>query len=272
VHELESSFLETGFSKEPLEALKRHWETLGETVERAVGRSAKEALVVPRKEYDRLLRLMQTEGRSQDAFEMAQSWSMHRVGNSLSRLAKTAVRYAERQGKQVNVAIEGGDLAVRKGMLDEFWGCLIHLVKNAVAHGIEGSDSRVEAGKAAEGTIALAARVEHGDLLVTVGDDGRGIDWKALEAKAGDGRRGLELLSSGSGVSTAAEADDLSGRGVGVGAVVQVVKALGGEFNVDSSIGHGTRFTVKLPVANDAYVPTPSLAPPAAEKASGAKG
>jgi len=264
VHELEDRMLEDGFSKAPVEALKRHWETLGETVERAVGRSAKEALVVPRKEYDRLLRLMQTSGRADDAFVLAQSWSMHRVGSSLSRLAKTAVRYAERQGKLVDVSIEGGELSVKKGMLDEFWGCLIHLVKNAVAHGIETSDTRQEAGKSAQGSIALAARVAHGELLVTVGDDGRGIDWPALEAKAKNGERGVALLSGGSGVSTSGEADDLSGRGVGVGAVAKVVEELGGQLSIDSALGAGTRFTIKLPVANDAYVPSTTVAPPPA--------
>ncbi|MEY4578992.1 MAG: hypothetical protein RL701_3695 [Pseudomonadota bacterium] len=188
---------------------------------------------------------------------------MHRIGSSFERLAKTGVRSAERQGKSVAVQVQGEQICVPKGPLDELWSTLAHLVRNAVAHGIEPAHERVAAGKTQEGNIILCAQVDESTLKLSVSDDGRGIDWQALARKvAADGGEPandnhVELLFR-EGASTA-ELSDLAGRGVGMSAVRQAVLAVGGTIDVTSRPGHGTTFEIAVPVGKDVYVPAPEL-------------
>jgi two-component system chemotaxis sensor kinase CheA len=162
-------------------------------------------------------------------------------------------------GKQVRLEVEGGDIELDRAVLDEIADPLVHLVRNAIDHGIESPRERATSGKPAEGTLRLAALREKNSVAVRVSDDGRGIDRARILAKAKaegviDGA--TETLSddlllrvlSRAGFSTAAVVSDVSGRGVGVDVVMTRIRALGGSVELESDVGHGTAFVLRVPL------------------------
>jgi chemotaxis protein histidine kinase CheA len=261
VHEAESKLAEGAESGQILARVQSDWQALHNEAELTLGRAANEVIMVRRDQYDRLLRLTADPARAEDAHALARSWSMHQVGSLLSRLTNAAERYAIRQGKSVTVSHAGGDLALARGRLDELWACLSHLVRNAVSHGVETESERVEHGKPASAQITVSATVESGQFQVQVKDDGKGIDWDALSEKTGLPKSaGIQLLMAG---SNAAEVNELSGRGVGVAAVHEVVQSLGGQLQVESELGHGSLFRVVVPLERDAAYCARNSQPPA---------
>jgi signal transduction histidine kinase len=275
VHHCESHMLENREDLESIGSVASHFQALCSTADKAIGSGDNDFVVVRRHEYHQLLSLLQVTdaGLLERARQLARSWSMHRVGSSFDRLAKTGVRSAEKQGKCVIVQIQGDQICVPKGTLDDLWSQLSHLVRNAVAHGIEPAHERLAAGKPQEGRISLHAQASETQLTVSVSDDGRGIDWAALANKLPPGEpmndnNRVELLFR-EGTSTAAEVSDLAGRGVGMSSVRQAVLALGGSINVKSTRGQGTTIEISVPTGGEVYIPAPglSLLPPYRSKA-----
>ncbi|HEX7623657.1 MAG TPA: chemotaxis protein CheW, partial [Anaeromyxobacteraceae bacterium] len=176
------------------------------------------------------------------------------------RLPRTARDLARRVGKQVEVEVRGAEIEIDRAVLDELGDPLMHLVRNAVDHGLEGPAERLGAGKSATGHLTLSARRERDRVLIEVADDGRGMDPGRLRRAAVErgaltasaaralGDREALLLACLPGVSTAPEVTELSGRGVGLDAVKKSVEALGGALEIDSARGRGTRFVLRLPL------------------------
>jgi two-component system chemotaxis sensor kinase CheA len=165
---------------------------------------------------------------------------------------------ARKLGKQIELRVEGKEIELDRAILDKIGEPLVHLLRNAADHGLESPDERVAAGKPAEGVIELSAMRERAAVAIRVRDDGRGMDRDQILAQAKE--LGLvdpavdalsdELLMrvlGRSGISTASEVSEVSGRGVGIDAVADVVRALGGGIDVDSEPGRGTVFTLRLP-------------------------
>ncbi len=178
------------------------------------------------------------------------------VFDRFPRLVRDAARGL---GKQISFAIEGKDIELDRSILDEIGDPIVHLLRNAVDHGIEGPEARERAGKAREGRLVLSAVRERAAVVIRVSDDGRGIDReRVLEtAKAAGlvdaGKPDLsddELvrLVSRPGFSTVERVTDLSGRGVGVDAVLSRVRALGGSVDMKTQAGVGTTVTLRLPL------------------------
>ncbi len=163
-------------------------------------------------------------------------------------------------GKQVRLEIVGQATEVDRDVLDRLEAPLTHLLRNAVDHGLEPPEARRAAGKSEAGTIRLEARHQAGALVVTVSDDGAGIDVERLRAKVVE--RGLarpdmaralgeaELLEFLflPGFSTAAAVTEFSGRGVGLDVVQETVRQVGGSVHVSTRPGRGTTFRLRLPV------------------------
>jgi signal transduction histidine kinase len=244
VHDTESRQVERVLDAEDLNELTKHWRELVAAAEAAVGRTVHSALVVPRREYERLCALLAAR-REKDAQLLASSWSMQRMDTIFERLSRTAEQYAARVGKQVTVESDGGALAVPRGPLDELWSSLVHLVKNTVAHGVERTEGRVARGKPMLGKVTLHAVARDDQLSVTVRDDGAGIDWDALGASGMDGAKQLDALTRAG--SSAREVTEVAGRGVGLSAVRKVVEGLGGCIVVHSEKGRGTDVTATVP-------------------------
>jgi two-component system chemotaxis sensor kinase CheA len=170
----------------------------------------------------------------------------------LARIERLVREDARRVGKEVFLEVEGASVEVDKGVLDACSSCLVHLVRNAIAHGLETPDERVAAGKNRIGRIKIAVTQQAGLVRVLVADDGRGLDPAAIRAKAEerglDPRRAPEALIFEPNFSTA-KLGELAGRGVGLDAVRSVARAAGGTVEVVSTPGGGCCFTLILPAS-----------------------
>lgn len=166
---------------------------------------------------------------------------------------------ARQLGKRVAFQVEGEEIELDRTVLDEIGDPLLHLLRNAVDHGIESPAERKKKNKPAEGRILLSAGRDRGSVAIRVSDDGRGIDAKKILAQAirdGIADPSLQTLSedlllrvlSRPGFTTAAALTDVSGRGVGMDAVMTKMRTLGGSVQLDSTLGAGTTFTLRIPM------------------------
>ena len=163
---------------------------------------------------------------------------------------------ARERGQAIELCIEGGDTAVDRAIISRLYEPLVHIVRNAVAHGIESVDERTARGKPAKAQILLSARLREGRVNICVADYGRGLDLRAIAAKANAqgmdtsncSERDLQRLIFQSGFSTAPSVSNLAGRGVGLDVVASVVQGLGGSIDVRAASGRGTVFVLDLPV------------------------
>ena len=154
-------------------------------------------------------------------------------------------------GKRARLVLEGGDVEVDRDVADAIREPLLHLVRNAVGHGVESPDDRIAGWKTPEGTIRLSAALDGGRVRITVEDDGAGIDVVALRTAAANSpgaTDGCELAFL-PGVSTAPALTDVSGRGMGLDAVRARVESLGGSVRLNSSVGAGTEVVLHVPIS-----------------------
>ena len=167
---------------------------------------------------------------------------------------------AQQLGKDCDLVLEGRELEVDRSLLDELSDPLLHLLRNALDHGLEGPDERRAAGKTARGRLVVRAVRDGAMVAVTVADDGRGVDRQRVAATAiahgvADAARlaaddqGLLQLLARPGLTTATEVTALSGRGVGVDAVLTRVRTLGGRLDLATADGAGTAITIRLPLS-----------------------
>jgi chemosensory pili system protein ChpA (sensor histidine kinase/response regulator) len=173
------------------------------------------------------------------------------------RLYGVVRQAAKDVGKQVKLDIQGGSLDMDRGVLDRMAPVFEHLLRNAVAHGIEAPSARLEAGKPAAGTITLQLHQQGNDVTLEFSDDGAGLDLDRIRQKALAGGQlpaaamteaELANLIFIPGFSTAAEVTELAGRGIGLDVVRAEVNALGGRIQIFTERGHGTRFKLVLPL------------------------
>jgi two-component system chemotaxis sensor kinase CheA len=178
------------------------------------------------------------------------------VFDRLPRLVRDSAREL---GKQIAFRIEGKDIELDRAILDELTDPLMHILRNAVDHGIESPTERRKVGKAAEGEILLAAMRERSSVTITISDDGRGINRaKVLERAKRDGLVDphaesltddqLLRVIARPGFTTAETVTNVSGRGVGIDVATTRLRALGGTIEVRSELGKGTSFVLRLPV------------------------
>jgi two-component system chemotaxis sensor kinase CheA len=175
-------------------------------------------------------------------------------------LPRAAREVARRSGKQVDVQITGSELELDRSILDRLSDPLVHLVRNAVDHGIEAPAERVARGKPEMGRVSIDARRDRGHVCIEVRDDGGGIDLDRLRARAVEmGTLHADLpadltpaqaaaLLFQPGLSTAAAVTEVSGRGVGMDAVRTTVEALGGSVEIETQRGRGTTTRLRVPV------------------------
>jgi two-component system chemotaxis sensor kinase CheA/two-component system sensor histidine kinase and response regulator WspE len=197
--------------------------------------------------------------RTQIEDVIGSAWSLRLVPvePALEELVRHARELARQQGKRVRIYVRGEGAEVERSVLDELWEPLLHLVRNAVDHGIETPGER--RGKSPEANLVVQARQSGPNLVITVADDGRGVDVKQIRAVAvsqglinqetADAlpeRAVLDLLFR-HGFTTKKSVSEVSGRGVGLDIVREKVDALGGSVIVSSTFGQGTRFELTVP-------------------------
>lgn len=176
------------------------------------------------------------------------------------RFPRLVRELAQKSGKEVSFAVEGREIELDRGILEELADPLIHILRNAVDHGLETSSERQAAGKGVVGRLTLSACREKDHVEVAVVDDGRGMDPERLvsiavqkgliSAEEGKGYtpRDAYMLTCLPGFSTAEKVTDISGRGVGMDAVRATIQSLGGILAIESEKGRGSRITLTLPL------------------------
>lgn len=177
------------------------------------------------------------------------------------RMPRLVRDLARSLGKQVTLEIDDGDIQIDKSMVDALMEPMVHMIRNAMDHGIEPPDQRVEAGKPEKATLSLRA-TQHGNVAqIMIAEDGRGLNTARIRAKALE--RGLITEQDAArmtereihrqifapGFSTASAVTETSGRGVGMDVVLTTLRRLGGAIDIDSEEGEGTRFYLSFPVS-----------------------
>jgi two-component system, chemotaxis family, sensor kinase CheA len=180
------------------------------------------------------------------------------ISFAFNRFPRLIHDLANKTGKEIELIIHGENTELDKTVMEQIGDPLVHLVRNAVDHGIESAEARIAAGKSEKGTIWLDAYHQGGSIVIEIRDDGGGINREAVFNKAVE--KGLiepttnltdtqvfELIFE-PGFSTAAQVSDISGRGVGMDVVKKNIQSLGGRIQVDSTPGSGSTFKVHLPL------------------------
>ena len=182
------------------------------------------------------------------------------VGPLLNRFKRSVRDIANELGKSVTLEIAGEKTELDKRMIDELGDPLVHLVRNAIDHGIEPADVRLRRGKPEMATVRLAASHRGNSVIISISDDGGGIDVERIRDRAV--ARGLVSADQAAtlsprelidfiwqpGFSTAAQVSNISGRGVGMDIVRTRIEALSGSIDIDSTLGVGSTFTIRLPL------------------------
>jgi len=181
------------------------------------------------------------------------------VGSVFNRFPRLVRDLSSRLGKKIRLQLSGGQIELDKSVLERISDPLVHLVRNSIDHGIEPPAERLAAGKPAEGLVHLSAFYKGGSIRIAISDDGRGLDSSRLVARARSqglidrdevltDKQAQELIFE-PGFTTAEQATELSGRGVGMDVVNRNIKELGGRVELRSETGKGTTLTIILPLA-----------------------
>ena len=177
-----------------------------------------------------------------------------------SKFPKVVRDISKKLGKKIEFKHEGDTVEIDKAMIEGLTDPLMHIIRNSLDHGLEMPEDRVASGKSETGTITIAAEQANGQMIITIEDDGKGIDFNKVAQKSLD--NGMiddhqmatmtdnekAMLIFGAGVSTADEITDISGRGVGMDVVKTNISKLGGLIKLDTAIGVGTTITIMLPL------------------------
>ncbi|TCM19572.1 two-component system chemotaxis sensor kinase CheA [Novosphingobium sp. PhB165] len=198
------------------------------------------------------------ESLTRDIQESAMSIRAQPIGSVFSRVPRILRDLASTTGKHVKLDVFGETTELDKTVIERLGEPLTHLIRNAVDHGIETAEERIAAGKSPEGTLTLSAEHRSGRILISIGDDGAGINRERVLAKAiekgivsADAQLSAEEIDNlifAPGFSTAQVVSNISGRGVGMDVVRQNVKDLGGRITIESTPGKGTTFLLTLPL------------------------
>jgi two-component system chemotaxis sensor kinase CheA len=204
---------------------------------------------------DAVQQVAAVSGRLQETVMDIRMLPIRHVFERFPRLVRDLAR---QQGKEIELILEGEGTRVDKAIIDEIGEPLVHMIRNSVDHGIEPPQARVARGKTPTGTILLSAAQESNHVVITIMDDGSGIDVGRVRSKAlargllrGDeglsDREAVQLIFS-PGFSTAEEVTEVSGRGVGLDVVLKSIERLNGLVEVETVPGVGTKFIIQLPL------------------------
>ncbi|WP_336485532.1 hybrid sensor histidine kinase/response regulator [Methylobacterium nigriterrae] len=185
---------------------------------------------------------------------------MQPIGNAWQKLPRVVRDLSSELGKQIELVMQGAETELDRQVLEVIKDPLTHMVRNSADHGIEGAAERKAAGKPARGTIRLAAYHEGGTITIEISDDGKGLDLSAIRRKAVErgvaSQAEIDKMTDAqvakfifhAGFSTAKAVTSVSGRGVGMDVVKTNIETIGGVIDINTQLGKGTTFTIKIPL------------------------
>ncbi|MEO8214652.1 MAG: ATP-binding protein [Myxococcales bacterium] len=255
-HDLETTLRDEnrGMNADERRALSDRWQHVRALVRPLLG-EGRATIELEEHDYRRLLSAIRAGASANDLAEIALSWRRESVDVRFARLADKARYLAERIGKApVVIHQDAHGLRLDAVRWNGFWSAAVHAINNAVDHGIEPPERRLECDKAAAGNLWFEAEGdEQKGMLIRFRDDGGGVDWAQVAEKARQrglpyqGHEALVEALFADGISTREEASMTSGRGTGMGALRETVRALGGRMDITSRLGHGTIVECRFP-------------------------
>ncbi|ATX76908.1 chemotaxis protein CheA [Reinekea forsetii] len=201
--------------------------------------------------------LLELERNTREVQDAVMSVRMLPVSSVFNRFPRLVRNLAGKLNKKVELIVEGGATEIDKGMIERLVDPLTHLVRNSLDHGIETAQQRMAMGKTESGTLLLKAEQKGGSIVISISDDGAGLNRDRILTKARENGIMTEQspadedvwpLIFSPGFSTAAEVTDVSGRGVGMDVVRRNIEALGGHIVIESQAGVGSTFRIQLPL------------------------
>ena len=243
---------------EMLAPFREHWDRLVSRTDRFLG-TRRRVLEIDEADHAMLEQTVRKGTSALALLPMIHALRLEPTQRRLEHFGEQARRIAGRLEKEITVHVDGHGLRIDPKHWGPFWSAFIHALRNAVDHGLESRADRLAQGKPALGTITLRTCVTDDQFVVEVVDDGRGIDWAGLARKAAG--LGLPTATDADlrsalfrdGISTAVQVTDLSGRGLGMGAIQAATAALGGTLEVETKAHLGT--TLRMTFPTDAMTP-----------------
>lgn len=228
------------------------WASVRGHLRRLIGEESP-GITIEEDEYDRVLQALIGDTSKDILATRMAGWGLEPTQDRMERIAGQARSLSRRLGKgDVEIDLKGGRLRTDTKHWGAFWAAFVHVLRNAVDHGIESPADRLLVGKSEAGRLTLKTEVVDGQYIVSLADDGRGIDWdrvRDLAFKAGlDSATSEDLVNAlfADGLSTAESITDTSGRGVGMSAVRNACEELGGTIEIDSEANAGTTIRFKF--------------------------
>jgi two-component system chemotaxis sensor kinase CheA len=275
-HQLETDYAADGAL---LDASRACLSTAWEETEQRLGFlfGATDKIEIAEADFAAVAQAVKGNASRADLLHLLEACRAESLATRFNYFADQARRIAESLDKlPVEISIDTGGLSLPRGMLGEFWATFVHVIRNAIDHGLESSEERAAAGKLEARRLALRARVEGEAFIVETEDNGRGILWESIRARAR--AAGLPALSRDDlvralcvdGVSTSTQVSELSGRGVGMAAVRSACTITGGTLHIESEPGRGALIRFRWPARRvgvlGARVPTGAGLPVAAPR------
>ena len=201
--------------------------------------------------------LSELERNTRELQEAVMSMRMLPVSFVFNRFPRLVRDLASKLNKNVELRIEGGSTEIDKGLIEKLVDPLTHLVRNSIDHGIETPDKRIAQGKKEAGVITLSATQRGGNIVISILDDGAGLNKERILQKAKENGLDVSLINNDEaiwnlifspGFSTANEVTDVSGRGVGMDVVRRNIESIGGRINIESSPENGSAFHINVPL------------------------
>jgi two-component system chemotaxis sensor kinase CheA len=253
-HELEDAMESTDPASLDHEPLTRQWQTTCSQLEQLLGQGRSEGLQIDESDYLSVLDAIRRGVDRERLTRMIETWRLEPMRTRLGRIGEQLSATAERLDKgPVEVVVDAPNLYLAQSELGEFWSVFSHVVRNAIAHGLESPDLRQQCGKPALARFELRAGVEQEQLFVEIQDSGPGVDWECVRERAR--QKGIDCETEDDlvqalfvdGISTETTVNSLSGRGVGLSSVHAVCARQSGRIDVTSRRGEGTCFRFSWP-------------------------
>lgn len=243
--------------------LFKAWKSVRSKMRTLVGEETR-GIVIGEQAFELLIKDLLNDTPRSELAKRLTTYKLEPTSIRLERIVEQAMAFAKRLGKgNVQVVTHGGNLRLEPSHWSDFWSSFVHVIRNSVDHGLETPADRLASGKPELGRIDIETAIRENRFVISITDDGRGIDWNCLREVAND--KGLPSSSQADlvhalfadGISTAREVTNVSGRGVGMAAVKSSCEKLGGTVHVESAYGKSTTFRFSFPIE--------SMAPEACE-------
>ena len=253
-------------SESSIVTLSNEWRDALDSFAMFLNQEASEGVELDSQEYQELLQKLEQQQDHNALLRSVKRWAHPRLRQVLGIYGRTVKQLARRFNKEVDIDVEDHGLRLPRGEMRWFLSVLVHVVRNAVDHGIEAPEEREKAGKSRAGRVRIECAVDGSTFLIAVEDDGAGIQWNSVAKRAktlglpSETEADLQAAIFHDGLTTKDNVSDISGRGVGLGAVIDSCKQLGGTAKIKSDRGKGTRFEFRFVLPSLVPVPLRPLA------------